>query len=144
MGILNDGVTHAAGIRIGECEVVPVTRQILPPYHHREIGSRIGYPFGKDAGVCVQITVIKQKWHGSVGVGVPAAEGISVPSGIFDIEVAQFVAYLAVNPRGFHEYRGGVAGALAVFVERQPVTVGDVRHKGEVSVDIEGVAVEVQ
>ena len=98
---IGDGLSHVAGVGVGEHEVVPVTCQVLTPYHHRVVGAYVGNPFGIDAGVLGQVSISKHEWHSGVGISVPAAKRISEPSGVFGYVVAQLVASLSGELRGF-------------------------------------------
>ena len=139
---LGNGLPHIAGIGIGEREVVTV-RQILLPDHHRIAGPCIGIPLGIDNGVFGQIS-LKRKGLIVVGVGVPSSEGVTKAGGVFGFVVLQLVSNLLGNLIRLQEFRGGIGGTLCDFVERQPVAVGDVHHKHEVSLDEERVFILVQ
>ena len=140
---LGDGLSYIAGIGIGEREVVIVARQILLPDHHRIAGSCIGIPLGIDNGVFGQIS-LKRKGLSVVGVGVPSSEGVTKAGGVFGFVVLQLVANLLGDLIRLQEFRGGIGGTFCDFVERQPVAVGDVHHKHEVSLDEERVFILVQ
>ena len=140
-GLACDGVAHIAFEREGFREVIAVSSHILPPNDNRIVSLLFGHPFGVDNGVLIEVA-FEHKGSVESGVGVPTAEVIAVSGRGVGLGFRQCVAGGADVVR-FKEFRGSVAGAFAVFVEYQPIAVGQLLHKGDRTLDFDGGSVRV-
>ena len=127
---VDNAVANGSCADIGCREVVAAAVQILLPDQDGIAGGIVWNPLGVDGGeVIYRIPELEFIAICAFSVFVPAAEGIA-EAGHFGV-ITRFLSHVF----GLEEAGGVILGALAVFIEDQPVTFGSVDAELDVAGD---------